>query len=179
MRVGRWRIGSPMRACATDARTCCAHVRAHVGARLGAPGTAPNCASPFPSALTACGSVRRLSSRCRRSTRTSACGTPRRWRTCTRYAPPSGPAARHRSGRGRARPGLRCGAAVCVRQPRRCAGVRTRVGTRLRGAVCLGMAARRRGSIHAHDYIYESQCVRGHAHVYICMGVHRCVSISS
>ena len=48
---------------------------------------------------------------------------------------------------------------LCAAAPPMSARVRTRVGTRLRGAVAVGTAARRGGSIHASEYIYISVCV--------------------
>ena len=87
MRVAAWRIGSPMRARTTDARTCCAHVRARVGAGLGAHATASNRASPSRRRGPRAAPARRHSSRRRRSTRTSARGTPRRSPRLPRYAP--------------------------------------------------------------------------------------------
>jgi hypothetical protein len=58
--------------------------------------------------------------------------------------------------------GVRCGAAGCARRHRRWARVRTRVGTRLLGAMGVGTAARRGGSVHASEYIhitYVCACV--------------------
>jgi hypothetical protein len=86
--VLRW--GECVRACALGCGFGCPHIRAEP-------------CELFPSAWTACGSPRRRST-ARRSTRTSARGTPHRCRTCTRYVPPAGPAARHRRRPGRARP---------------------------------------------------------------------------
>jgi hypothetical protein len=52
--------------------------------------------------------------------------------------------------------GLRCGAAGCARRHRRCArALRTRAGTRLRGAVGVGTDARRGGSVHVSEYMYR------------------------
>jgi hypothetical protein len=84
--IGAWntaRTISLSEVCAASGRrgaarqTCmrCGGAPPHVGA--------PQTCEPFPSAWTACGSARRRSSRRRRSTRTSARGTPRRCRTCT------------------------------------------------------------------------------------------------
>ncbi len=98
-------------------------------------------------------SARRRSTRRRLSTRTSARGTPRRSSCCLRCAPP-GPAARNQLCRTRMA-GLRCGAAGCAQRHRRCARVRTCAGTRLRGALGVGTACRRGGSIiHASEYIH-------------------------
>jgi hypothetical protein len=52
--------------------------------------------------------------------------------------------------------GVRCGAARCVRRHRRCA--RTRAGTRLRGALGVGTAARRGGSMYVNEYIHMCVC---------------------
>ena len=101
-------------------------------------------------------SARRRSSRRRRSTRTSARGTPRRCRTCARYAPlPARRRAlrRTRSAGASVRRGRLCAAASPMR-----ARVRTRVGTRLRGALGVGTAARRGGSVHASEYRYIHVC---------------------
>jgi hypothetical protein len=102
-------------------------------------------------------SVRRRSSRRRRSTRTSARGTPRRSPRWKWYAPL---AARRRAlWRTRsAGASMRCGR-LCVAAPPMRARVRTRAGTRLRGALGVGTAGRRGGSIHASEYIYISVCV--------------------
>jgi hypothetical protein len=63
-------------------------------------------------------SARRRSKVRRRSTRTSAHGTPRRSPPCSRYAPLP---ARRRALRRTRSAGLRCGAARCARRHRRCA----------------------------------------------------------
>jgi hypothetical protein len=61
---------------------------------------------------------------------------------------------------GRARPGLRCGAGrLCAAAPPMRTRVRTRAGTRLRGALGAGTAGRRGGSIHASEYIHLFVCV--------------------
>ena len=80
----------------------CVRVCARARVRLGAHASAPKRASAFLSASTAGGSARRRSCRRRRSTRTSARGTPLVSPRCPRYAPPSAGAARHR-GRPRVR----------------------------------------------------------------------------
>ncbi len=67
--------------------------------------------------------------------------------------------------------GVRCGAAGCSRRHRRCAGVRTRGGTRLRGAMCGGMAARSRDSIYVSEYIsIHIPCdILYTIHIYVCI----------
>ena len=99
-------------------------------------------------------SARRRSTVRRLSTRTSARGTPRLSPRCPRYAP-FRPGGAHYGALGRAsmRRGPLCAAAPPMR-----ACVRTRAGTRLRGALGVGTAARRGGSIHASEY--RCACVR-------------------
>jgi hypothetical protein len=83
----------------THARTCC--VRAHACVRaIGRAHIRADTCERLPSAWTAGGSTRRRSTVRRRSTRTSARGTPRVSSRCTRYAPPfrAGLARRHRRG---------------------------------------------------------------------------------
>ncbi len=68
-----------------------------------------------------------------------------------------GPAARTMAdalGRASVRRGRLCAAAPPMR-----ARVHTRAGTRLRGAVGVGTAARRGGSVHVHQYICIYVCV--------------------
>ena len=91
----------------TDA--CVPHMRAHVCARI----RAQTCESFPPAWTTACGSARRRSTRLRRSTQTSARGTPRRSGHCALYAPLFG--RRTRSA------GLRCGTAAPPMRVRACA----------------------------------------------------------
>ena len=104
--------GSPMRACTVFAPTCatvcvlfpraraCAWARAYPRRKRG---------HTLPSACAACGSARRRSARRRRSTRTSAHGTPPRSPRWLRYAPLSAGGAPLRRTRWA---GVRCGAAV-------------------------------------------------------------------
>jgi hypothetical protein len=102
-------------------------------------------------------SAHRRSTRRRRSTPTSARGTPRASPRCSRYAPlPARRRAlwRTRSARASMRRGRLCAAAPPMR-----ARVRTRAGTRLRGATGVGTAARRGRSTHASEYIYLFVCV--------------------
>jgi hypothetical protein len=89
-----------------------------------------------PSAWTACGSARRRSRGRRRSTRTSAPGTPRPSPRWPGYAPPLRPPA------GRARPGGRCGAGCCARRHRR----------KARAGVCADVYARARSCVHECRY---------------------------
>ncbi len=69
-----------------------AHARRHTCVH------AETCREHFPSARIICGSARRRSAICRRSTRTSARGTLPRCQTCPRYAPISASGV-HRGGR--------------------------------------------------------------------------------
>ncbi len=74
-----------------------------------------------------------------------------------------GPAARTIAdalGRASMRRGRLCAAAPPMR-----ARLRTRAGTSLRGALGVGTAARRGGSVHASEYIHMSVCV-GVTHVF-------------
>jgi hypothetical protein len=78
-----------------------------------------------------------------------------------------GPGGAHYGGR--ARPGLRCGSGrLCAAAPPMRARVRTRANTRLRGALDVGIAGRRGGSMHASEHIciYMCTCVF-HAYTYI------------
>jgi hypothetical protein len=127
--------GSPMRARRTHAPACCVSVRARVCANaIRRPRIRADTCARLPSAWTAAGSARRRSSRRRRSTRTSARGTQRLWRTWLMYAPP------FRPGR-RATAGGTCSAGSSVRRGPLCAAappmrarvcVRSRAGTRMR-----------------------------------------------
>ncbi len=116
--------GSPMRARRTHAPTCCVRARAHVCAcAIGRPRIRADTCERHPSASTACGSAHRRSIGRRRSTQTSARGTPPQCRISTRYAPPfSGPAARDCGGTRSA--GRRCSAGRCAQRHRRCAHAR-------------------------------------------------------
>jgi hypothetical protein len=123
-------------------------------------------------------SARRRSNRRRCSTPTSARGTPPRSPRCPMYAPLPAQAARTTAdalGRASVRRGRSCPAAPPMR-----ARVRTRVGTRLLGAMGVGTAARRGGWVHAYEiYIYVCVCVAGlHAYMimyypFICMSENR------
>ncbi len=84
--------GSPMRGPPpTRARVLRLCARARVRVRSGAHTSAPKKCQRLPSAWTAGGSARRRSPGRRRSTRTSARGTPPRSPRYTRYAPPFRP----------------------------------------------------------------------------------------
>jgi hypothetical protein len=114
-------------------------------------------ASPCPSASTACGFGAQAFSHA-----SAFNGYIGAWNTasvttlaCVCAAP--GPAARTMAdalGRASVRRGPLCAAAPPMR-----ARVRTRAGTRLRGAMGVGMAAWRGGSIHAFEYMYVRVCV--------------------
>ncbi len=116
-------------------RARAASVRARFCAcAIGRPCIRADACERVPSVWTAGGSARRRSAVRRRSTRTSARGTPRRCRTCVRYASrfrPGRRGHRRRDALGRvadaARAGVRGGAADAR------ARVRSRVGTRIRG----------------------------------------------
>ncbi len=132
-----------LRACA---RACgCAFGRARIRAEP---------CEPLPSAWTACGSARRRSTRRRRSTPTSAHGTPRRSPRWSRYAPL--PARRRATagvpdalGRAPMRRGRLCAAGPPMR-----AHARTCRHSSARASTCVAMAGRRRDSIYVHVYVY-------------------------
>jgi surface protein len=112
-----------------------------------------NRASPCPSAWTACGFGAQVFYSA--SAFNANVGA---WNTASvsnmayvRAAP--GPAARTMAdalGRASVRRGRLCAAAPPMR-----ARVRTRAGTRVRGALGVGTAARRGGSVHASEYMYR------------------------
>jgi hypothetical protein len=121
---------------------------------------------------TACGSARRRSTMRRRSTRTSARGTPRLSSRCIRYAPPFRPGRRATAGGTRSL-GRRCGAGRCARRHRRSARVRVCAQTcgnaHARMPTCVGIAARTKDGIYVqiymyiyiiHTYMYIQTCVR-------------------
>ncbi len=154
--------------CVRTGRRCvCVHQCAMVMDRLCAHGLAGSCcglglkpetlhrASPSRRRGPRAASARRRSTRSTRrrgSMPTSARGTPRPSTCCTRYAPL---AARRRALRRTRSAGLRCGAAGCGRRHRRCARACAHVqALALRGAMGVGTAARRGGSVHASEYIY-------------------------
>jgi hypothetical protein len=72
-------------------RARAASKRARVRLRLGAHASGADTCERVPSAWTLRGSARRRSTMRRRSTRTSARGTPRRSKRCSGYAPPFRP----------------------------------------------------------------------------------------
>jgi hypothetical protein len=116
----------------------------------------------LPSASTAGGSARRRSTTRRRSTRTSARGTPRQSPRCPMYAPPFRPGRRATAG-GTRSVGRRCGACRCARRRRRC----TRVCVQTSGhvhALCVCMSIYVCIFVYAlYIYInrYPCTCVRG------------------
>jgi hypothetical protein len=115
-------------------------------------------------------SARRRSTRRRRSARTSARGTPRPSPRWPMYAPlPARRRAlrRPRSGGLRMRRGLLCAVAPPMR-----ARVRTRVGARLRGALGVGMDARRGGSVHDPNI-----CVCIYIYMFVCCTLTHALSI--
>jgi hypothetical protein len=114
-------------------------------------------ASPWPSAWTACGfGAQAFYSAKAFNANIGA------WNTAgvidfAQVCAAPGPAARTMAdalGRGSMRRGRLCAAAPPMR-----ARVGTRAGTRLRGALGVGTAARRGGSIHASEYVYTYTCV--------------------
>ena len=141
-----------MHECAMVMDRLCAHALAGLCCGLGVQPETLNRASPCPSAWTACGfGAQAFWSASAFNANIGA------WNTATvttmQYvcAAP-GPAARTMAdalGRASMRRGPLCAAAPPMR-----ARVRTRAGTRLRGALGVGTAARRGGSIHASEYIY-------------------------
>ncbi len=112
----------------------------------------PKPCEPFPSALTACGfGVQAFQSGKAFNANIGAWNTARVTSLNSVSAPP-GPAARTMAdalGRASVRRGKLCAAALPMR-----ARMRTRAGTRLRGAMGVGTAAQRGGSIHASGCIY-------------------------
>ncbi len=105
-------------------------------------------------------SARRRSPRRRRSTRTSARGTPRVCRTWPMYAPPFRPGPLHRKA-GCARPGCRCGAGpLCA------------AAALVRARVCADTWARARAGAHMCRYscAYERRdmCTEGGAYMRVC-----------
>ena len=136
---------------------CAASERARVRVRLGAHASAPTRASAFPPAWTAGGSARRHSPRRRRSTRTSARGTPRRSPRCPLYAPPF-PARAARQRRQDARGGVVGAARAVVRggtadaRARACAQTCGRAHARV--PTCVRIAARSRDGLYACVYMY-------------------------
>ncbi len=106
------------RVCDGDGSAVCARVGGLVLRARPEPETLTR-ASPCHRRGPRAASARRRSPRRWRSTRTSARGTPPLSPRCPKYAPPFRPGGAHYGGR--ARPGLRCGAAGCARWHRRCA----------------------------------------------------------
>jgi hypothetical protein len=150
--IGENRSGLCVRApvCDGDGWAVCARVGGLVLRARPEPETR-NRASPARRCGPRVASARRLSKVRRRSTPTSARGTPRRSPRWPMYAPLP---ARRRAivadalGRALLRRGRLCAAVPPMR-----ACVRTRAGTRLRGALGVGTAARRGGSIHVSEFI--------------------------
>jgi hypothetical protein len=132
-----------------------------------------------PSAGVDRGSARRCSPMRRRSTRTSARGTPRRSAYCRGYAPLSvrgAPPRRRRSA------GVRCGVGRCARPHHRCA--RTCAQTygnshaRASSGVCIaagrkdGMHVRIHTHTHTHTHTRTRMCVCTHTNTYVCVYTH-------
>jgi hypothetical protein len=155
--------GSPMRNRCGPAPHTCAHVLrpcARVCARaIGRPHIRADACERVPSAWTAVGSAHRRSTRRRRSTRTSARGTPLVSPRCTRYAPPFRPRRRATAG-GTRSVGRRCRAGLCARRDRRCARVCAQTCGPANGWVptCVGVAARSRDELYACVYMYVYIC---------------------
>ena len=130
----------------------CAHALAGSCCGLGLKPETRIRASPCPSAWTACGfGAQAFSSASAFNANIGAWNTAAVVSLYAVCAAP-GPAARTMAdalGRASMRRGRLCAAAPPMR-----ARVRTRVGTRLRGALGVGTAARRGGSVHASEYRY-------------------------
>jgi hypothetical protein len=149
----------------------CVHQCAMVTDRLCARALAGSCCglglNPKPSTVRAlarrrglsAASARRRSTRRRRSTPTSARGTPRGSPRCPMYAPL--PARRRALWRMRSAGAAMQRGPLCAAAPPMRARVRTRAGTRLRGALGVGTAARRGGSMRVSEYrcIQMGACV--------------------
>ncbi len=120
---------------AAHTRPCAASVRTRVCAcAIGRASIHADTCARLPSAWTACASAGRrsalISARHRRSTRTSARGTPQMCRICRLYAPPFRP-GRDALGGSSMRRGPLCAAATADARSR--VGVHRRLGTRMRG----------------------------------------------
>ncbi len=147
-----------MRARTADACTCCAHARAHVGARSGAHASVPNHAcEPFPISVDRlCLGAQAFQSAKAFNANIGAWNTAAvsiMQQVCAAFP------ARQRAtacvpdalGRASMQRGRLCAAAPPTR-----ARARARAGTRLRGAMGVGMAARRRDSKYMRFDIYAS-----------------------
>ncbi len=144
--------------CATVTDRLCAHGLAGSCCGLGLNPETLNRAKPCPSAWTACGfGAQAFRSASAFSADIGAWNTAR-VTTLVSVCAARGPAARTTAdalGRASMRRGRLCAAAP----PMRARALRTRAGTRLRGAVGVGTAARRGGSVHVSEYIHICVCV--------------------
>jgi hypothetical protein len=164
VRIGRGYVC--VHQCAMGMDRLCAHALAGSCCGLGLKPETLNRASPCPSAWTVCGfgaqAFHQASAFNANIGAWNTAAVPTLYQVCA--AP--GPAARTMAdalGRASVRRGRLCAAAPPMR-----ARVRTRAGPRLRGAVGVGTAARRGGSVHASEYIYIRVCVCVlHAYTYI------------
>ena len=150
VRIGR--RYSCVNQCAIGMDRLCAHALAGSCCGLGLNPEALSRASPCPSAWTACGfGAQAFYSASAFNANIGAWNTAAVTTLSYVWAAP-GPAARtvaHALGGASKWRGRLCAAAPPMR-----ARVRTRVGTRLRGALGVGTAARRGGLVHASEYRY-------------------------
>jgi surface protein len=152
--------------CAMVMDRLCARALAGSCCGLGLQPEPLNRASPCPSAWTACGFGAQAFQSASAFNADIGVWNTARVTTLSQVCAAPGPAARTMAdalGRASVRRGRLCAAAPPMR-----ARVRTRAGTRLRGAVGVGTAARRGGSVHASEciYIYVCVCVL-YVHTYI------------
>jgi hypothetical protein len=160
------------RRCGPAACTCprAAFVRARVceGA-IGLPCIRADTCEHFPSASTAGGSARRRSPGRRRSTQTSARGTPRRSPRCPGYAPPSPARAARHCGRDTLGGVVGAARAVVRGGDRRCALARVCAQTcghaHARVCTCGVIAARTKDGVYVCMYVYVYVCII-HTHIY-------------
>ncbi len=143
--------------CAMGMDRLCAHALAGSCCGLGPKPETLGRASPCPSAWTACGvGAQAFGGASAFNANIGAWNTASVTTLASVCAAP-GPAARTMAdalGRAAVRRGRLCAAAPPMR-----ARVRTHAGTRLRGAMGVGTAARRGGSVHVHEYMYIYMCV--------------------
>ncbi len=163
-----------MRARTADARTCRAHARA-CGCAFGRARNRAEPCKPFPSAWTACGFGSQAFYQASAFNADIGAWSTASVRTLTNVCAAPGPVARHcRRPRTRSA-GPRCGAAGCAQRHRRRARARARAGTRLRGAMGVGMAcAEETFDIHeiryVYIFVYIYVCSRtGRVYVYVCV----------
>jgi hypothetical protein len=168
--------------CGPAAHTCpwAASVRARVCARAhGRPRVCTETCEPFLPASTAGGSARRPSLRRRRSTRTSARGTPPRSPRCKTYARP--PRAGQRATAGGTRSAgcsMRRGPLCAAGPPMRaCVWAQTCGRAHARASACVGTAAGMKDGIRAcmYGYMHLSNWCVHYKYIYIGICVLACV----